>query len=70
VQDSLSNISKNHSAYLDSGKVVIKEGDGRIGLPDYAPYDCIHVGAAADEMPQELLNQLAPGGRMVIPVGK
>jgi len=45
VEFSLININKNHGDFLKSGKVVIIEGDGRLGLDAYKPYDCIHVGA-------------------------
>jgi len=55
---------------LDNGRVVIMEGDGRKGLKKFAPFDAIHVGAAAEEIPKDLVDQLAYGGRMVIPVGK
>ncbi len=44
-------------------------GDGLLGWPEHAPYDGILVTAAATEVPQALLAQLADGGRMVIPVG-
>jgi protein-L-isoaspartate(D-aspartate) O-methyltransferase len=44
-------------------------GDGYEGLPAFAPFDRILVTAGADEIPEKLLEQLAPGGRMVIPVG-
>ena len=44
-------------------------GDGRQGWPALAPFDAIHVGAAAPELPRVLVGQLAKNGRMVIPVG-
>ena len=54
---------------LDIYNVQFRPGDGWEGWPKYAPYDGIIVTAAATELPQKLLQQLSPGGRMVIPVG-
>ena len=45
-------------------------GDGSRGVPEFAPYNAIIVSAAAPEIPQELIEQLANGGRMIIPVGE
>ena len=47
----------------------LKHTDGSLGLPEAAPYDGIIVAAAATSIPPALLGQLAPGGRLVIPVG-
>jgi protein-L-isoaspartate(D-aspartate) O-methyltransferase len=44
-------------------------GDGALGLPEAAPFDGIIVAAAASGVPDALLQQLAPGGRMIVPVG-
>jgi protein-L-isoaspartate(D-aspartate) O-methyltransferase len=44
-------------------------GDGTLGWPDYAPYDAILVGAAAPEIPPAYIEQLADGGRLLIPLG-
>ncbi len=53
--------------YEDRVKVII--GDGSLGYPDEAPYDRILVTAAAPKIPPPLIDQLAPLGRLVIPVG-
>ncbi|MDD5035673.1 MAG: protein-L-isoaspartate O-methyltransferase, partial [Methylococcaceae bacterium] len=49
--------------------VRMKHSDGNGGWEDYAPYDGILVTAAPNEPPQPLLDQLAPGGILVLPVG-
>jgi protein-L-isoaspartate(D-aspartate) O-methyltransferase len=54
---------------LDIYNVEFRPGDGWEGWPKYGPYDGIIVTAAAPELPEKLLQQLAPGGRLIIPVG-
>lgn len=50
--------------------VHVRAGDGYLGWPEVAPFDAIVVCASAPEVPRPLLEQLAPGGRLVIPVGE
>jgi protein-L-isoaspartate(D-aspartate) O-methyltransferase len=54
---------------LGYGNVTVREGDGYRGWPEHAPFDGIIVTAAPPRIPEPLLDQLAAGGRMVIPVG-
>jgi protein-L-isoaspartate(D-aspartate) O-methyltransferase len=54
---------------LRTRNVKVKHADGHYGLPEIAPFDGIIVTAGATHIPNELMDQLAIGGRMVIPVG-
>lgn len=54
---------------LGYDNVTVRHGDGYIGWEEHAPFDLIVVTAAPEEVPQALLDQLAVGGRMVVPVG-
>jgi len=66
---SIKNLNKNNKEYLEKGRIEIICGDGRKGYKANAPYDAIHVGAAASEdVCDELCQQLKPNGKMAIPV--
>ena len=61
--------ARGHLRELKCINVKLDHADGNMGLAQLAPYDAILVTAAASHIPQDLLDQLAVGGRLVIPVG-
>lgn len=65
----LANLSRERLERLGYENISIRSGDGFHGWPEHAPYDGIIVTAAVRSLPEPLLEQLANGGRIVIPVG-
>jgi protein-L-isoaspartate(D-aspartate) O-methyltransferase len=62
--------ARRRLAELGFANVSVLHGDGTLGWPAHAPYDAIVVAAGGPAVPEALLQQLAPGGRLVIPVGE
>src|SRR5687767_9272057 len=62
--------ARNTLAALGYGNVTVVSGDGLNGVPEHAPYDRIIITAAAEAIPQVLVDELAEGGVMVLPLGE
>jgi protein-L-isoaspartate(D-aspartate) O-methyltransferase len=69
VEMTKQNIMKQDADLIQDGTVTVQLGDGWKGLPSAAPFDAIHVGAAADNFPKQLMMQLRVGGVLICPVG-
>jgi len=65
----LADLARARLERLGFSNIRVEQGDGSLGWPSAAPYDAILVAAAAPEIPPRLLEQLAEGGRLLIPVG-
>ena len=65
----LADSARNVLRELGYKNVQVKTGNGYLGWPEHAPFDAIIVTAAPEEVPQALVDQLAVGGTMVVPVG-
>jgi protein-L-isoaspartate(D-aspartate) O-methyltransferase len=65
----LADAARDRIKTLGHSNIAIIAGDGLAGAPEYAPFDRIIVTAAAEDVPTELVHQLANGGKMLLPLG-
>jgi len=65
----LSELAERNLRALEMDNIYLHVGDGSLGWPDNAPYDCILITAAAPFIPKIILDQLKANGRIVAPIG-
>ena len=65
----IENVKKHHGNLLNEKKIIFVNEDGRKGCKRYGPYKAIHVGAASEKLPLDIIDQLDYDGRMFIPIG-
>ena len=70
VEQSISNMNKDKrlNDLIRSGNFVVRHGDGRLGESAYQPFDAIYVDIHVPYIPQRLIDQLAPGGKLLYPI--
>jgi protein-L-isoaspartate(D-aspartate) O-methyltransferase len=62
--------ARKHFRELKVANIRLRHGDGQVGMPEVAPFDAILVSAAATHVPPALLEQIAVGGRLIVPLAR